>query len=534
MVQKLQLDDYIIDEILSLEDERQYGRHYGGGGPNANGIKPHPLPMSYSCVDNLGMNNQGNNAQHHNQLQNGGGNQQQHAQQHQNIPGSNSSSSSRPIPSHGGSSGNTSMHSGSPVATVGSAGEPPMHSPNRLGERSESQGSNSNFRHVVSSSAPTSSFDMESFVRRGAASSAGANGGGADSGGSGNADDFYRDRRKKDIHNMIERRRRYNINDRIKELGLMLPKCTAEDMKLNKGTILKASCDYIRQLQQDRDLMIKQQQHQAKLEETSRAYAQRIRELEDQLQKNGVNVPPSTLPPLNIVRQNSASRTNNPSSAPGNGRPIKQEPYEPGEYSNNLSPSQTPTGVASAGFMSQLQEMQITSPGAFQNPQNPHQNSPTQQQHHSQMGGQPNQFMVGSLPASLAGQQYMNRAFFQQSPPLAAISSASLSEYSTPNTTWSPLQQAGQMLMGGMPNGQYGDLTMEDLSSLQNRGPLLQGDPMIGSLAGAQMSPEIQWDIAGFSPDAATGGNVQQGGGNNAGGHHSHGNNQNPVTSMDY
>ncbi|KAI1697536.1 Helix Loop Helix [Ditylenchus destructor] len=259
------------------------------------------------------------------------------------------------------------------------------------------------------------------------------------------------------------------------------------------------------------------------------------RELEDQLQKNGVNAQahePSTLPPLNIVRQNSASITNNPSSAPG-GRPIKQEPYEPGEYSNNLSPSQTPTGLASAGFMSQLQEMQITSPGAFQNPQNPHQNSPTQQQHHSQMGGQPNQFMVGSLPASLAGQQYMNRAFFQQSPPLAAISSASLSEYSTPNTTWSPLQQARQMLMGGMPNGQYGDLTMEDLSSLQNRGPLLQGDPMIGSLAGAQMSPEIQWDIAGFSPDAATGGNVQQGGGNN-GGHHAHGNNQNPVTSMDY
>ncbi|KAI1710647.1 helix-loop-helix DNA-binding domain-containing protein [Ditylenchus destructor] len=184
MVQKFQLDDYIIDEILSLEDERQYDRHQGGGGPD--GMKPHPLPMSYSCVDNQGGF------------------------------------------SHGGSSGNTSMHSGSPVATEGSAGEPPMHSPNRLGERSESQGSNSNFRHVVSSSAPTSSFDMESFVRREAASSAGAKGGGTDSGGSGNADDFYRERRKKDIHNMIERRRRFNINDRIKELGLMLPKCTAE------------------------------------------------------------------------------------------------------------------------------------------------------------------------------------------------------------------------------------------------------------------------------------------------------------------
>ncbi|XP_003370223.1 putative helix-loop-helix DNA-binding domain protein [Trichinella spiralis] len=37
-----------------------------------------------------------------------------------------------------------------------------------------------------------------------------------------------RDRRKKDIHNMIERRRRYNINDRIKELSTLLPKSCTE------------------------------------------------------------------------------------------------------------------------------------------------------------------------------------------------------------------------------------------------------------------------------------------------------------------
>jgi hypothetical protein len=58
---------------------------------------------------------------------------------------------------------------------------------------------------------------MEKFVRRGGSAAAAP----VDA-------DFYRDRRKKDIHNMIERRRRYNINDRIKELGLMLPKSTAE------------------------------------------------------------------------------------------------------------------------------------------------------------------------------------------------------------------------------------------------------------------------------------------------------------------
>lgn len=48
-------------------------------------------------------------------------------------------------------------------------------------------------------------------------------------------------------------------------------------MKLNKGTILKASCDYIRQLQRDRDIMIKQQQQTAKLEEATKQYMQRIR-----------------------------------------------------------------------------------------------------------------------------------------------------------------------------------------------------------------------------------------------------------------
>ena len=33
-----------------------------------------------------------------------------------------------------------------------------------------------------------------------------------------------KDRQRKDNHNMIERRRRFHINDRIKELGTLLPK----------------------------------------------------------------------------------------------------------------------------------------------------------------------------------------------------------------------------------------------------------------------------------------------------------------------
>lgn len=57
----------------------------------------------------------------------------------------------------------------------------------------------------------------------------------------------------------------------------MLPKGNAEDLKLNKGTILKASCDYIRQLQKDRDHYVKVQAHNRSMESTAKQYADRIR-----------------------------------------------------------------------------------------------------------------------------------------------------------------------------------------------------------------------------------------------------------------
>jgi hypothetical protein len=58
-----------------------------------------------------------------------------------------------------------------------------------------------------------------------------------------------KDRHKKEAHNMIERRRRFNINDRIKELGVMLSRENQLTDKQNKGLILKASIDYIRNLE---------------------------------------------------------------------------------------------------------------------------------------------------------------------------------------------------------------------------------------------------------------------------------------------
>ncbi|CAJ0924984.1 unnamed protein product, partial [Mesorhabditis belari] len=213
----------------------------------------------------------------------------------------------KPIP--GNSSSGGSGHSGSP------AGLP------------EAQ---QQFREVFTSPAPCSS-EMDQLVC------------GSSKGSIPSADnpDFYqKDRKKKDIHNRIERDRRNNINDRIKELGLLLPKGASKEMKLDKGTILKASCDYIRKLQKDRD------------------------ELKEILAKNGLKAPTKVLPTL---------------PAPGS---IKQEIEE--------SPNETPCGSlvsdcstllmtplekthnqsapdwSSSGFMSQLSDttsaMAIASP----------------------------------------------------------------------------------------------------------------------------------------------------------------------------
>ncbi|ESO90442.1 hypothetical protein LOTGIDRAFT_89098, partial [Lottia gigantea] len=81
---------------------------------------------------------------------------------------------------------------------------------------------------------------------------------------------WAKDRHKKDTHNMIERRRRFNINDRIKELGTLLPKSTDPDMRQNKGTILKASVDYIRRLKRDQDKMRHAEEKNRQLEAQNR------------------------------------------------------------------------------------------------------------------------------------------------------------------------------------------------------------------------------------------------------------------------
>ncbi|XP_039086501.1 microphthalmia-associated transcription factor isoform X2 [Hyaena hyaena] len=103
-----------------------------------------------------------------------------------------------------------------------------------------------------------------------------------------------KERQKKDNHNLIERRRRFNINDRIKELGTLIPKSNDPDMRWNKGTILKASVDYIRKLQREQQRAKELETRQKKLEHANRHLLLRIQELEMQARAHGLSLIPST------------------------------------------------------------------------------------------------------------------------------------------------------------------------------------------------------------------------------------------------
>ncbi|KAK7907485.1 hypothetical protein WMY93_016097 [Mugilogobius chulae] len=99
---------------------------------------------------------------------------------------------------------------------------------------------------------------------------------------------LLKERQKKDNHNLIERRRRFNINDRIKELGALIPKSNDPEMRWNKGTILKASVDYIRKLQKEQQRAKDVETRQKKLEQANHTLLLRIQELEMQARLHGL------------------------------------------------------------------------------------------------------------------------------------------------------------------------------------------------------------------------------------------------------
>ncbi|KAF7667454.1 hypothetical protein LDENG_00060260 [Lucifuga dentata] len=110
-----------------------------------------------------------------------------------------------------------------------------------------------------------------------------------------------KERQKKDNHNLIERRRRFNINDRIKELGTLIPRSNDLDMRWNKGTILKASVDYIRKLQREQQRAKELDSRQKKLEHANRHLMLRIQELEMQARAHGLAIASSALCPAELA-----------------------------------------------------------------------------------------------------------------------------------------------------------------------------------------------------------------------------------------
>ena len=85
---------------------------------------------------------------------------------------------------------------------------------------------------------------------------------------------------------LVERRRRFNINDRIKELGTLLPKQNEQhydivrDVRQNKGSILKASVDYIKLLRREREKKLALEQKYKTLEDSYRQSLLRLQVLE--------------------------------------------------------------------------------------------------------------------------------------------------------------------------------------------------------------------------------------------------------------
>uniref|UniRef100_A0A3B1KJF4 Melanocyte inducing transcription factor a n=1 Tax=Astyanax mexicanus TaxID=7994 RepID=A0A3B1KJF4_ASTMX len=137
---------------------------------------------------------------------------------------------------------------------------------------------------------------------------------------------MVKERQKKDNHNLIERRRRFNINDRIKELGTLIPKSNDPDMRWNKGTILKASVDYIRKLQREQQRAKELESRQKRLEHANRHLLLRIQVQLNPTQPNTAQHSPTQ---HNTTQHNPTQPNHNPT-----------QPNTPNTTQHNLNTTQ--------------------------------------------------------------------------------------------------------------------------------------------------------------------------------------------------
>uniref|UniRef100_A0A1A7X8T4 BHLH domain-containing protein n=1 Tax=Iconisemion striatum TaxID=60296 RepID=A0A1A7X8T4_9TELE len=164
---------------------------------------------------------------------------------------------------------------------------------------------------------------------------------------------LLKDRQKKDNHNQIERRRRFNINDRIKELEGLIPKSFDMETRWNKGTILRASVDYIRKLQRDQQRAQEMEERQKMLESTNRLLQQRIQELELQVRLFSPSV--SSPPP--------ASSSSSPSLDPHT--LLSLPPPHPSLSFMDLDEPQTSSTVFSPDLMTDMDLMELRGLGGL-------------------------------------------------------------------------------------------------------------------------------------------------------------------------
>lgn len=99
-----------------------------------------------------------------------------------------------------------------------------------------------------------------------------------------------REQRRKESHNMFERRRRFNINERIRELAGLLPRRSEpyyEAARHSAGHILKASVEYMRWLKQEVSRMSEAEARRRILELENQHLRSRVHQLEAKLRSLG-------------------------------------------------------------------------------------------------------------------------------------------------------------------------------------------------------------------------------------------------------
>lgn len=76
------------------------------------------------------------------------------------------------------------------------------------------------------------------------------------------------ERHRKHAHNLVERRRRHKLNDKIKELETLLPGRNRSDLlPHNKSSILTATVDYIKQFQGVKERICLLEERQQRMEQ---------------------------------------------------------------------------------------------------------------------------------------------------------------------------------------------------------------------------------------------------------------------------